>query len=230
VTTVLVQDDHQPEGAMIPGWVQDLKSFTRWAESSEFPERGRISFIRGTIRIDLSMEQLFIHNRLKVRITGALEVLATSRSLGYVFGDGARVNNELADLSVEPDAMFVSFDCLEAGRARLVHGSQGGEEGYLRIEGSPDVVVEVVSESSERKDTIELREDYFTAGVIEYWLVDAREKRASFEILKRGGRGFIATRPQAGGWLKSVVFGKSFRLVQAKDQLGNPQFTLEHRD
>src|SRR5688572_25203136 len=181
MTGVLVQDDHEPDGAMVPGWVQDLKSFTRSAESPEFPEHGRISFIRGTIRIDLSMEQLFIHNRLELRITGTLEALATSQSLGYVFSDGARVNNEVADLSVQPDALFVSFESLESGRARLVEGS---EERYVRIEGSPDVIVEVVSESSDRKDTIELREDYFTAGVVEYWVVDAREKTASFELLK----------------------------------------------
>jgi Uma2 family endonuclease len=91
-------------------------------------------------------------------------------------------------------------------------------------------VVEVVSDSSEDKDLVKLRSDYFRAGIPEYWIVDARDGALNFDILKRGSRGYTTTRTQADGWLKSAVFGRSFRLTQATDPLGNPQFTLEHRD
>ena len=46
---------------------------------------------------------------------------------------------------------------------------------------------------------------------------------------KLGGTFYVEdteTRKQ-GGWLKSVVFGKSFRLTRRTDRSGNPQFTLE---
>ena len=44
------------------------------------------------------------------------------------------------------------------------------------------MVLEVVSNSSVRQDTQELVEDYFWAGIPEYWLVDARGETPVFEI------------------------------------------------
>ena len=48
----------------------------------------------------------------------------------------------------------------------------------------PDLVVEVVSESSRDRDYTEKRDEYWTLGVKEYWIVDA--KLAQVLILKRG--------------------------------------------
>ena len=41
-------------------------------------------------------------------------------------------------------------------------------------------------------------------------------------------KGYAAARKQ-DGWMKSAVFGQSFRLSQEKDALGHPLFTLEVR-
>ena len=87
------------------------------------------------------------------------------------------------------------------------------------------MVLEVVSRSSVKKDTEVLVDAYWEAGITEYWLVDARGDAIEFDILKRGPKGYIATRKQAG-WLKSAVFGKSFKLTRANDSQGNPEFTL----
>ncbi len=212
--------------ATIPSWVVDLDSFIRWADSSDFPTEGRYSFIRGRIRADLSMEQLFSHNRLNVRITTALDTLVVALALGYVFGDKARLRNSVADLSVEPDMMFVSLEAVEMGRVVL---TEGAADGYVLVDGTPEVAIEVVSDSSVTKDTVELRSAYFDAGIREYWLIDGRGDTVAFDILRRGPKKFVETKPQAGGWLKSVVFGHSFRITQAVDRLGNPQYTLEHR-
>lgn len=214
-----------PEGTTFPAWVHDLPSFSRWCESAEFPDTGRISYIQGDVWMDMSMEELFAHNRLKMLIAATLDRLVTSR--GYLFGDGARFRNVDADLSVEPDAMFASFDAIRAGRVVL---TEGAGNGYMYVEGSPEWILEVVSKSSVRKDTVDLPPVYFEAGIAEYWLVDARGDTVRFNILKRGPRGYTTTRPQAGGWHKSAVFGQSFRIAQATDPLGNPAFTLEHRD
>jgi Uma2 family endonuclease len=87
------------------------------------------------------------------------------------------------------------------------------------------MVLEVVSDSSVQKDEELLRRAYWEAGVREYWLVDARKTPIRFDILRHGPRGYAAARKQ-DGWLKSAVFGKSFRLTQAENDLGHPEFTL----
>ena len=90
------------------------------------------------------------------------------------------------------------------------------------------MTLEIVSRGSVYKDTVELREAYWNAGVKEYWLVNCRKPPISFDILRRTSRGFKATRKD-DGWMKSAVFGKSFRLVQTKAAKGYPEYTLEVR-
>jgi len=227
MTGVVVQDLDRPKGVLVPAWVNDLATFNRWTETSSFPESGRISFLRGRVWVDLSMDELFTHNLLKMAISSALYGLVSTHGIGYLFGDRARLSNPKAGVSVEPDVMYASFETVRSGRAVLVRRAK---RRAVRLEGTPDLVVEVVSDSSEDKDLVQLRSDYFRAGIPEYWIVDAREGALSFDILKRGPRAYTATRGQPGGWLKSAVFGKSFRVTQATDPLGNPKFTLEHRD
>ena len=94
--------------------------------------------------------------------------------------------------------------------------------------GSPDMVLEVVSTSSVQKDTVILPALYWKAGVREYWLVDPRGEEVSFDIFKRGEKGFERVKGR-GGWLKSPVFGKSFRLTMRIDDTDLPVFTLEVR-
>jgi Uma2 family endonuclease len=96
------------------------------------------------------------------------------------------------------------------------------------MEGSPDMVLEVVSDSSVRKDVQQLRQDYWEAGIREYWLVDARKEPLIFDILRYTPKGY-RTAPKKGGWIKSNVFGKSFRLTQQTSEYGDPEYTLEVR-
>jgi Uma2 family endonuclease len=109
-----------------------------------------------------------------------------------------------------------------SGRVRLIEGK---EHGFVELEGSADMVLEVLSDSSEDKDLLILHRQYWEAQVREYWVVDARRDPLLFIIHRRGPKGFIAVRKQ-NGWSKSAVFGKSFRLVRQHDALGNPQFHL----
>jgi Uma2 family endonuclease len=209
----------------IPGWVQDLASFRRWAYSDEFPETGRICYLNGDVWVDLSREQLFTHNQVKVEFSYTLaNVLKTERT-GRFFPDGARLTNVEADLSCEPDGVFVSHDSLQAGRVRLV---EGGTDGYLELEGTPDMVLEVVSDSSVEKDTVTLRDLYWRAGIPEYWRADARGKELAFDILRHTAKGYAVARKQKG-WVKSAVLGKAFQLTQQPDALGNPEYTLAVR-
>jgi Uma2 family endonuclease len=227
MSAAITKDINSPEDTRIPEWVNDFATFNRWTDSLEFPETGHFSFIHGRVWVDMSMEQLFTHNLLKAAIIAVFVTIAKTKALGYVFSDGARLRHINSELSVEPDVFLVSYEAIRAGRVTLTSGTG---DGFLYVDGSPELVVEIVSDSSERKDLEVLREGYFDAGVTEYWLVDARREQLSFDLLKRGEFEFEATTAQADGWLESQVFGKSFRITQTADPLGHPQFTLEHRD
>jgi Uma2 family endonuclease len=209
----------------VPEWVRDRESFHRWAASDEFPEEGRIDYLGGEIWIDTSREQLFSHNQVKLAFTLALGGLVKSGGLGRFFQDGARLSHPEADLSAEPDAVFVSMAAQQTMRVRFTAAAGSG---FLVIEGSPDMVLEVVSDSSEGKDTGRLRDLYWKAGIPEYWLVDARRAPLRFDILRHGTRGYSAARKR-DGWVKSAVFGKEFRLTQGADPLGHPEYTLDVR-
>ena len=95
--------------------------------------------------------------------------------------------------------------------------------------GSPEVVIEIVSEGSDVKDTEWAMSAYFDANITEYWVIDARdEDDIRFDIYKRGKKEFVAVR-KAAGWVKSAVLGKSFRLTQSEDEEGEPEFTFGYR-
>jgi Uma2 family endonuclease len=218
---------HGERGAIsVPGWVVDHDSYRRWARSDEFPEQGRFAFLNGIIWIDLARQQLFTEVAIKGEVTARLRLIVDSDDLGYLFSSGALISHAGAELSCQPDACFISYDSVQSGRAKWI---EGAEQGYVEVEGTPDMVLEVVSDSSVQKDTIHLRELYWKAGVAEYWLVDARGSDLKFSLLKRNGKGYAETRRGADGWVKSAVFGRSFRLVTGKDRLGNPRITLEVR-
>jgi Uma2 family endonuclease len=210
----------------IPGWVDDLESFRRWARSGEMPERGWLSYLNGEVWVDLSMEQLFSHNQVKVKFTHVLEGIVESDQSGYLVADNMLLSNVDADLSTEPDALFITYDTLSSGRIRMVEGADEG--GCIELEGTPDMVLEIVSKSSVRKDTATLRELYWRAGVREYWLVDARDETPQFDILRHTAEDYVAVETREG-WRRSQVFGREFQLTQQADPLGHPQYTLAAR-
>jgi Uma2 family endonuclease len=212
------------KNVVVPEWVRDHASFRRWACSDEYPERGQFSWLGGQLWADLSMEELFTHNLLKTEFTSVLGPIAREAYAGYFMSDRMLFSHPEAGLSTEPDAMFVYFESIRTGRMRLLDGRKG----CIEIEGSPDIALEIVSRSSVGKDTVRLRDLYHRAGVVEYWLVDARRSPLRFEILRHQPEGFVATE-SADGWVRSELFGKSFRLLDGTDPLGHPKFTLEAR-
>lgn len=199
-----------------------LRAFRRWTKSDDYPERGEIAWLRGELWVDYSMETL-LHNVLKLRVLMALSVLLDADPFGRVFADGMRLVNEEAELSNEPDLMFVSREGIRTKRVRV----EAGEES-LEVIGSPDMVLEVVSEHSIQKDTVVLRDLYAAAGIQEYWLINPLGDQVAFDILRLTSRGYAATRKSAG-WVKSNVFGKSFRLEEQPSQDDLPEYRLRVR-
>jgi Uma2 family endonuclease len=228
-TMATVKRVHVPivlsDQAFIPGWVVDLESFRHWARSEDFPTRGQFSFLNGHLWADLNMEQLFSHNQVKTEYTIVVGGLVTALDRGYFFSDRTFLSNPAADLSTEPDGMLVSWEAVQTGLVRWVAGA---EEGFIEVEGTPDMVLEIISATTVQKDTKELLDLYWRAGIPEYWLVDGRGKSPRFDIYRHAARRYVATRRQ-DGWLKSLVLGRSFRLSQQTDRLGHPRYTLAIR-
>jgi len=215
------------ETIRIPESVVDLETFRRWARSDDFPERARLSFAANAVWVEVSMEQIYTHNQVKAAYTFGLMGLPEQNVLGRYFPDGVFLTNVAAKLATIPDGMYVRFDSIRKQRIRRLEGEDGG---YTEWQGSPDMVLEVVSNASLEKDMVALRAAYWRARVAEYWLVDARDwTDIHFDILRRGSRGFVPTRRQADGWLKSQVFKRNFRRDQRPDPLGDPIFTLRVR-
>ena len=99
---------------------------------------------------------------------------------------------------------------------------------YSEIDGSPDLLVEIVSDGSERKDTERLPRLYAAAGVPELWIVDARGGDLRFQILTlREGR-YLAVGADPQGWLPSPVLDARFRLVRQRTRLSTWRYRLEH--
>lgn len=210
----------------VPAWVVDFESFRRWLHSDTFPEEGKICFINGKVWVDLSMEEFSTHNAVRTEIGRVLANLMKETKFGRFVSEGMRYGHLGSELATEPDGMIVSHAAMNDGRVQLVGGAKGVQTELI---GSPEILIEIVSESSEAKDTEWTMSAYFDAGVQEYWVFDARdEDDLRFDIFKRGKKEFVAVK-KPGGWVKSAVLGKSFRLTQAEGEDGNPDFTLNVR-
>ena len=84
----------------------------------------------------------------------------------------------LADHSVvQPDLIYISSD-----RRSIVRE---------RIEGTPDLLVEILSKGTARRDRGEKLALYLAAGVREYWIVDPIERQIEF-LVEREGRFTVA--------------------------------------
>jgi Uma2 family endonuclease len=208
----------------VPESARTLDGFRQWATSDEFPETGQISYLAGELFIDMSPEAFYSHNQLKTEITAVLQPLVKQRKLGKLCADRLLITNDAANLSTEPDATFLSNARLRSGEVRLIPRPNDREG--IEMRGSPDWVLEIVSDTSVRKDTVKLLKLYYQANVREYWLVDARGESLEFTIYRRGRAAFEPV-PAVRGWLPSDVFARRFQLIREADAFGGWEFTLK---
>ena len=213
----------------IPADVYTLDGFRRWAHSPQFPERGRISFIKGEVDVDMSPEEIQTHNKLKTAISGGLFTIVERADLGELHFDGAFFVNKRAALATEPDAMFCSWEGLVSKRVRYREWTKGSNR-LMEIAGSPDIVVEIISYTSVRKDTKRLPRQYFAAGVAEYWLIDGRESEIDFKLLARGKTRYAPVQPDADGFVHSAVLGRRLKLERKRNRAGGFSYKLLDRE
>jgi Uma2 family endonuclease len=216
------------ERVRVPSDAFDLQGFRRWVHSDDFPERGKISFIDGEVVVDMSPEEIDSHSSLKSDLHAQLWVFVRQNGLGRVYPDRTLLINESAGLSAEPDMMFCGNSSLES-KSVYKREFVAGSGRYVELVGSPDLVVEIISRYSVRKDTELLREKYFTAGIAEYWLIDARGENIEFKLLTRGGDGFVETAQDDEGYRRSDALGASFLLTRQWNEISGFDYTLHER-
>lgn len=142
----------ETEPLKIPIGIVDLASFRRWTLSDDFPESGKIDYLAGTIEVDMSPSNVWRHSGLKSSLAG--ELFNITKGRGQIFVDQTRVVSPLADLSREPDIVFLSWESLKSGRVVLCPSAKPRDQfDLMELEGGPDLISEVVSPSSVTKDT-----------------------------------------------------------------------------
>jgi Uma2 family endonuclease len=75
------------------------------------------------------------------------------------------------------------------------------------VEGAADLVIEIISPESDRRDRVDKFDEYERVGVKEYWMFDARFQEALFYQLDATGH-FVRVEPDANGVYQSKVFPK----------------------
>jgi Uma2 family endonuclease len=211
----------------IPPSAYTLAGFRRWTRSQDFPEYGRISFIGGEVIVDMSQEEITTHALVKTELIRVLASINVEEKLGKVIGDGALIVNLRATVANIPDTVFVSYESLRSGRVKLTP-RKGDPDKKIELVGTPDLVVEIVSNSSVVKDAEQLREAYHAAGIPEYWLVDARGEEIVFQILVHRRENYVSA-ANRDGWVRSRVFAREFRLVREKDPVELWDYRLHAR-
>ncbi|HWM93522.1 MAG TPA: Uma2 family endonuclease [Thermoanaerobaculia bacterium] len=98
----------------------------------------------------------------------------------------------------EPDLLFVSKQRMD----RLKD---------LYLDGAADLVVEVVSPDSRRRDRVEKVVDYEAEGVREYWVIDPRRRQVELRRLGADGR-FRLIEPVEGIFTSESVPGFRLRI------------------
>lgn len=213
----------------IPLDLRTLDEFRAWTHSDDFPEQGRIDYIDGRIEVDMSPENAFAHGTPKVAIAHVLHPFAEDDDFGWLFTDCTRIVSPEANLSAEPDLVFITEASLTEGRVKPVPGKSGSnvnDDNIVEFEGGPDLIVEIVSNSSVKKDTVRLPKAYFAAGVREYWLVDVRRGQMLFTIHTRSKTKFVPQVADADGFQASSVLNSSFLLTRRQTPSGRWRYRL----
>ncbi len=134
------------------------------------PEGERYELLDGELILVASPNEG--HQMASVNLVSLMNPYVKARELGWVFHAPLDIVFSDAEV-VQPDLMFISK---ERERIRTA----------ANVRGAPDLVVEILSPSSLKRDWEYKRELYAKYGVREYWIADPVHKMVSVMLLKDG--------------------------------------------
>jgi Uma2 family endonuclease len=159
----------------------------READYLELPEQPRCELLYG--RLLVTPAPTVRHQLVVVALVRLLHELS-SRHGGYAVV--SPVDVVLADHSiVQPDVIYVRRE-----RAGIL---------AQRVEGAPDLVVEILSPGTARRDLGEKLRLYAESGVSEYWIVDPGLE--TFEFLENAPGGFRVRLPEGAVYRSAAIAG-----------------------
>ena|SRR5579864_4482925 len=177
----------------------------RLRDYDQLPDEPRCELVFGRLHVTASP---FSRHQIVSYVLGQLLGPLADAAGGLVLQPPPDV--VMADHSVvQPDLVYVS-----SPRLAIVGN---------RIEGAPDLVVEILSSGTASYDRSEKRRLYALSGVKEYWLVDHERRQIEFLINETGG---FAAAPQVAGRYRSPAtpeihldLSELWQLVDAKLRL-----------
>jgi Uma2 family endonuclease len=141
-----------------------------YEDYARLPDDGRrYEVIGGNLYVSPAPE--IQHQATSMELASELHQLVKSRKLGRVYS--APIDVILPDMAtpVQPDIIFISTDRLDIITKK-------------RIEGVPNLVIEILSPGSVRYDRRTKYDLYAEAGVKEYWIVDPANCTADVFVLR----------------------------------------------
>ena len=132
------------------------------------PDDKRYELIEGELYMTPS--PITNHQRISGRIEFELRKFVAENDCGEVFDAPYDVYFDDENV-VQPDILFISKD-----RLNII--------GEKNLQGAPDLVIEILSESNAYRDLIQKKKLYSNFGVKEYWIVVPGEKTIDIHILK----------------------------------------------
>ncbi len=134
------------------------------ADYWKLPEGEPVELIQG--RLIVSPSPNFLHQTISLLLS---EILLKAARQGGGRAFAAPMDVVLSEDSiVQPDLVYVAKE-----RRSIVK---------QRIEGAPDLVIEILSESNSRRDRVDKLILYAEYGVAEYWIVDPEDRHFNFFI------------------------------------------------
>lgn len=151
-----------------------IVSTERWTYErmrNELPPESRYE-LRHFNLLDMSPAPKPRHQEISSNLNDLFKGFIRKNKLGKVFFAPIDVHFASGEVC-QPDLVFIAKE-----QAHIV--------GESAIEGTPMLIVEVVSKGSVARDYIEKKEDYERFGVQEYWIVDPRNEVVLVYALENG--------------------------------------------
>ena len=161
------------------------EQYLRWADEDVHAE-----WVDGEVIVFMPPKTR--HQEIVSFLNSLLNFYARFFQLGSVFTAPFEMRLSPAGPSREPDILFVARHNLTRLTAE-------------RLEGPADLVVEVVSEDSLRRDREQKFAEYQSFGVREYWLVDSRTAQGGLEAYALNEAGVYQPLPVEEDVIRSVV-------------------------
>ena len=156
-------------------------------------------YVDGEVIKDMSVTNK--HDDLTIFLKALLVFFVQAKGLGKIHGEPYQMKIAFGDKikGREPDIFFVKAENLD----RI------GEQFF---DGAADLVIEVISPESVTQDTVDKFDEYESAGVKEYWIIDYRRRTAIFygynendkyKMLPISADGIFESRVIEGLWIKT---------------------------